>query len=115
MEGREELGYTVKSGYLRLKGGSEGENDTVFKKLWKSKVAQVTAWRVLVNKLVTKANLEKRGITVKSCMCSLCGVVEETSTHLFFECKFSWVLWNQCCVWLGVQSASHNDPLLNLS
>ena len=38
-------------------------------KFWKGKVvpsAQVTAWRVLENKLATKANLEKRGITVVS-------------------------------------------------
>jgi len=70
---------------------------------------------VLVNTLATKANLEKREITVEGSMCSLCGVVEETSTHLFFECRFVWVLWNQCCVWLGVQNVLHNDPLLNFS
>jgi len=42
----EKSGYMVKSGYLCLRGDSEEENDTVFKKLWKSKVvpsAQVTA------------------------------------------------------------------------
>jgi len=64
----------------------------VFKKFWKCKVvpsALVTTWRVLKNKLVTKANLEKRGITVVSSMCSLCEVEEETSTHLFFECRFA--------------------------
>jgi len=90
----------------------------VFKKFWKCKVvpsALVTTWRVLKNKLVTKANLEKRGITVVSSMCSLCEVEEETSTHLFFECRFAWLLWNHCCVCLGVQSAFHNIPLLNFS
>jgi len=90
----------------------------LFKKFWKVKVvpsALVTVWRVLEDKLATKANLEKRGITVVSFMCSLCGVEEETSTHLFFECRFAWLLWNHCYVWLGVQSGFHNDPLLNFS
>ena len=103
----EELGYTVKSPYLRLREDEVGENGTMFKKFWKSKVvpaALVTAWRVLENKLATKANLKRRGITVASSTCSLCGVEEETSTtHLFFECRVAWLLWNHCCAWLGVQ------------
>ena len=52
----------------------------------------VTAWRVFENKLATKANLERREIIVASSTCSLCGVEEETCTHLFFECKFAWLL-----------------------
>jgi len=47
--------------------------------------AQVTAWRVLKNKLTIKANLKKRGITVVNSLCSLCGVEEESRTHMFFE------------------------------
>jgi len=88
-----------------------------FKKFWVNKVvpiALVTAWRVLENKLATKANLVRHKIMVASSTCSLCGV-EETSTHLFFECKFVWLLWNHCCLWLGVQGAFHNIPLLNFS
>jgi len=53
----------------------------MFKKFWKSKVvptALFTTWRVLENKLATKANLERHGITVASSKCSLCGVEEET-------------------------------------
>jgi len=85
-EGKE-LEYTVKSTYLRLREDGVGENGMVFKKFWKSKVvpsALVTAWRVLENKLAIKANLERHGITIASSTCSLCGVEEETSTHLFF-------------------------------
>jgi len=69
----------------------------------------------LENKLATKTNLEKRGITVVSSVCSLCGVEEESNTHLFFECSFAWRVWNLCCAWLGVQSVFHNVPLLNFS
>jgi len=87
-------------------------------KFWKCKVlpsAHVTAWRVLENKLTTKANLEKRGITVVSFVCSLCEVEEESNTHLFFECSFAWRVWNLCCAWLRVQSVFHNVPLQNFS
>ncbi|XP_068492296.1 uncharacterized protein [Phaseolus vulgaris] len=87
-------------------------------KFWKCKVvpsAHVTAWRVLENKLATKANLEKRGITVVSSLYSLCGVEEESHTHMFFECSFAWRVWNLCCAWLGVQTVFHNVPLLNFS
>jgi len=83
----EKLGYTVKSANLRLRGDKVGENGTVYKKFWGSKVvptALVTTWRVLENKLATKANLVRRAITVTSSICSLCEVEEKTSSHLFF-------------------------------
>ena len=73
------------------------------------------AWRVLENKLATNANLEKRGITVVSSVCSFGGVEEESNTYLFFECSFAWRMRNLCWAWLGVQSVFHNIPLLNLS
>ena len=114
----EEFGYTVKSAYLRLREDGVGENGTVCKNFWKSKVvptALVMTWRVLENKLATKANLERREIIVASSTCSLCGVEEETNTHLFFECIFAWLLWNHCYAWLGVLSVFHNVPLLNFS
>jgi len=86
----EELEYTVKSAHLCVRKDEVREDGTVFKMFWKSKVvstALVTARRMLENKLATKANLERRGIIVASSTCSLCGIEEETSTHLFFECK----------------------------
>jgi len=67
----------------------------VFKKFWKSKIVPivlVTTLRVLENKLATKANLERRRIIAANSTCSLCGVEEETNTHLFFECRFAWLL-----------------------
>ena len=109
----EKFGYTVKSTYLCLRGDEDGENGTGFKKFWVSKVvhtALVTAWKMLENKLVTKANLVRREIMVASSTCSLCRVEEETSSHLSFECRFAWLLWNHCCVWMRVHGAFHNVP-----
>ena len=70
---------------------------------------------MLENKLATKANLERREIIAACSTCSLCVVEEESSIHLFFECKFAWLLWNHCCAWLGVLSVFHNVLLLNFS
>ena len=36
-------------------------------------------------------------------------------SHLFFECRFAWLVWSRYFAWLGVQFVSHNDPLLNFS
>ena len=35
----------------------------------------------------------------------------ETTRDLFFECKIAWLVWNQCCAWLGVASVDHIDPI----
>jgi len=74
-----------------------------------------TAWRVLENKTATRVNLEKREIVVDSPLCSFCGVEEESCRHLFFECRFAWLVWSHCFEWIGVQFVSHNVPLLNFS
>ena len=73
----------------------------------------VTAWRVLENKIATKVNLEKRGIVLDSPLCSFCRVEEKSCRHLFFECRFAWLVWSHCFEWIGVQFVSHNVPLLN--
>ena len=57
-------------------GGRVGESAREFMKFWKCKVVpatQVTAWRVLENKLATKGNLKKRRIRVVSPVCVFCG------------------------------------------
>jgi len=65
--------YTVKSSYNCLRRAREGENVFVYKMFWRSKVvpsalvsAFVSTWRVLENKIATRANLERRGIAVES-------------------------------------------------
>jgi len=67
----------------------------------------VSAWRVLENKIASRANLERRGIVVERLLCSLCGVEEETCRHLFFECRIAWTVWNYCLAWLGVMLVIH--------
>jgi len=52
----------------------------MFKMFWRTKAlpsAQVTAWKVLVNKLATKVNLFRRGIAIRSVLCCFCGLKDE--------------------------------------
>ena len=66
----------------------------MFKLFWRIKdlpSSRVTAWRVLENKLTTKANLLRRGIAVGSVCCCFCGVSEEELNHMFFYCRVIWL------------------------
>jgi len=72
--------YSVNSAYVSLRGELEGENTSVYENFWRIKAfpsAHVTSWKVLENNVATKANLERRGVAVKSSMCIMCGVKEE--------------------------------------
>jgi len=54
--------------------------------------SHVTAWRVIENKVASKANLEKRGIGIDNNLCCLCRMSEKSTNHLFFRCKVAWLL-----------------------
>jgi len=69
------LRYSVKSTYVVLRRGQEGSNKFLLDNFWKCKAlpsTQVTAWRVLTNKIATMANLERHGIVVES-LCVVCA------------------------------------------
>jgi len=111
----ESQGFSVKSTYGILRGEEEGDFSRVYNFFWRINVllsAHVTAWRVIENKIVTKTNLERRGVVVESNLCCFCGEKEESKSHLFFGCKVSWLVWNICYTWLGVSSV---DPLIPIS
>ena len=96
-----------------LKGWVWGGEQFYVWKFQKTKAlpsTQVTAWRVLKNKLATKFNLVRRRVEYESILCILCGVEEESSRHLFFEYRLAWLVWSQCYAWLGAASVDHSDP-----
>ena len=85
----------------------------MFVSLWKTIAlpsAQVTAWRVLINSIATKVNLERRGVLVDTNLCSFCRMAVESTKHIFFYCKIAWLVWNKCHAWLGIASVDHVDP-----
>jgi len=53
-------------------------------------------WRLMLLKLPTDENLQKRGCTLVS-ICVLCGKHAETSAHLFLTCDFAVAIWR----WMG--------------
>ncbi|KAL8498684.1 hypothetical protein ACS0TY_021863 [Phlomoides rotata] len=73
----------------------EVDKERCFKLIWNkitpSKVI-AHAWRVLWDMLPTKANLRRRNVMSPSdnLKCVLCGDKDETGSHIFFECDFSY-------------------------
>lgn len=57
------------------------------------------AWRASINRLPTKIELIKRGVSLPCDMCDLCNSVEETSTHLFTGCVFAAEIWSRVEAW----------------
>ena len=110
----ESIEYSVRSAYRVLRGEKEGGTKQLYSSFWMIKVlpsTHVNAWRVLENKLATKANLKRRGIELKSILCCLCGANEETTSHLFFCCKIALLVWNICFEWLGLSSTTHHTSV----
>ncbi|PWA37768.1 reverse transcriptase domain, Reverse transcriptase zinc-binding domain protein [Artemisia annua] len=48
----------------------------------------IMAWKLSLNKLPTRMNLDARGIDVPSVLCPVCGEYSKTANHLFFACSF---------------------------
>ena len=82
--------YTVKSTFSILRDVYQGEEREVHLGFWRLKAqssAHLLAWRVLEDKIATKANLARRGVKLFTNICSLCREEEETTSHLFCTCR----------------------------
>ncbi|GKE88243.1 RNA-directed DNA polymerase, eukaryota, partial [Tanacetum coccineum] len=62
----------------------------------------VHAWKVRLDYLPTRLNLSRRGIDIPSILCPVCGVVVESSSHLFFECTIVKENFRKICHWWNV-------------
>jgi len=49
-------------------------------------------------------------VVANSIVCSFCGLKEESTSDLFFDCRIVWLVWVQCFSWLGVSSVVLIDP-----
>ncbi|XP_057792335.1 uncharacterized protein LOC131009129 [Salvia miltiorrhiza] len=105
--------FTVKSAYKALSlaagvnscGGQEVELLTV----WKAQVplkAKTTAWRILMGRMATCDNLQRRKVINSNAdaTCILCKEEIETSDHVFFSCKLTSNLWYAILKWVGKHS-----------
>ena len=107
------LKFLVKSTYDILKGEFEGDHPQLFNSFWRIKalpLAHFVAWMVLENKISTKDNLVRREVVVERILCCFCRKKKENLFHLFFGCKFAWLVWNLCYAWLWLKSVDHLNP-----
>ncbi|GKB71672.1 putative RNA-directed DNA polymerase, eukaryota, reverse transcriptase zinc-binding domain protein [Tanacetum coccineum] len=59
----------------------------------------VFMWRLLLNKLPSRVNLDRRGIDVGSILCPICQDDVESVYHLFFSCEMAKDLWDLLAKW----------------
>ncbi|GKC25623.1 RNA-directed DNA polymerase, eukaryota [Tanacetum coccineum] len=57
----------------------------------------VFAWKVFLDKLLTRSNLSLRGVDIPSINCPICNLAVESSSHIFFSCPVARKVWNFFC------------------
>ncbi|GKV37145.1 hypothetical protein SLEP1_g45206 [Rubroshorea leprosula] len=107
--------YSTKSAYALLtkeKKGSTGT--TIFTRIWNSTFpSKISAfnWQLLLDRIPTKKNLLRRGITkdMRESKCEICAEEEEDTTHLFLSCRIARWLWKACAKWWGTKFSLEVD------
>jgi len=92
------------------------ETVEAFKLLWSLKIAPsavVYVWRILLDRLPTRANLVKRGMQIMYVDCLLCLEATETCQRLFDTCKVAQKVWDKCERWAGTVIARHESILFH--
>lgn len=96
--------FTVKSAYYMAKNmkaqrlaecSTQETQNAMWGSLWKLHIPNVEKkkiWRACREILPTKANLCKRKVTQEN-MCPICGLEEETSFHIFWDCPSARDIW----------------------
>ena len=72
---------------------------------WVPLKCKIMVWRAMLNRMPTKVELCKRGVTLPSDLCNLCDLELETTNHLFTGCVFAAEIWS----W--VESWCHLPPI----
>ncbi|GAU25889.1 hypothetical protein TSUD_164300 [Trifolium subterraneum] len=104
-------GYLVRSAYQILTSQESAPLPAAAYLIWHKQVPlkiSIMAWRLLRDRLPTKANLAERGIiTPAAHLCvSGCGGIE-SAQHLFLSCSTFGSLWSSVRSWIGFSAA---DP-----
>lgn len=59
--------------------------------------------RNILNRLLTRYNLDARGIDVLCTLCPICNLKAEQLDHLSVRCEVAAITWNEVFRWLEVQ------------
>ncbi|GKC84934.1 RNA-directed DNA polymerase, eukaryota, reverse transcriptase zinc-binding domain protein [Tanacetum coccineum] len=62
----------------------------------------VFLWRLKLNRLPTRVNLDRKGIDIGSILCPICHDDIETANHIFFNCGMAQDLWALLAKWWGL-------------
>ncbi|CAJ2652817.1 unnamed protein product [Trifolium pratense] len=101
-----DTGYTVGGVYQILTHQTSVTVHDAENLLWHTQVplkVSIFAWRLLRDRLPTRANLAIRGVlssTADTCVFG-CGVAE-SAYHLFSSCSIAGSLWDLVCAWVGI-------------
>ncbi|PWA22194.1 reverse transcriptase zinc-binding domain-containing protein [Artemisia annua] len=60
------------------------------------------AWRASIDRLATKSELIKRGVSLPSDLCVFCISNAESSTHLFTGCIYAAEIWSRIEAWCRI-------------
>ena len=91
-----------------------GQTQQQFWNKWIPKKHNVFIWRFVQNRIPTRRNLIDMRMDIPSTLCPLCEVKEESSQHLFFECRVSSSFWSKLGCWWKVNIPTfhrNEDPL----
>jgi hypothetical protein len=105
--------FSVSSTYRVLEGVELEDvvlntlEESVLGGIWKSPApSKVIAfsWMAFLDRIPTRSNLELRRVLSQEDPrnCVMCGLGEETTTHLFLHCDMAWLFWRLVFDWLGV-------------
>ncbi|KVI01510.1 Endonuclease/exonuclease/phosphatase, partial [Cynara cardunculus var. scolymus] len=76
---------------------------------WIPSKANIHLWRTLNNRLATRDNLVKRGVTCSSDECSMCLVTMENLDHVFATCSTTKVINAHMASWVNWWPATENS------
>ncbi|KAH1220482.1 Two-component response regulator-like PRR37 [Glycine max] len=111
--------YSVTSAYNMLNGVDvEEDNGWMFEELWKIRVPTkitIFAWRLLKERLQTKANLRRRRVAINDPLCPFCGNSEENEAHVFLTCDKILPLWWESMKWVNLHGAFPQKPWQHFS
>ena len=98
--------YSTRSAYRLLINHNRPVSDgRIFQLIWKLKIpprAAIFSWRLIKDRLPTRANLLRRNVALQENVCPLCRNEQEEAGHLFFNCNLTIGLWWESLRWIQV-------------
>ncbi|PWA86322.1 RNA-directed DNA polymerase, eukaryota, Reverse transcriptase zinc-binding domain protein [Artemisia annua] len=77
-------------------------NDALSPFIWNSWIPRkvnVCSWRLALNRLPTRVNLVRHGVSISSQSCLFCGMANESREHCFLSCPIIKIIWLKIWSW----------------